>query len=124
MATILITGEPGEPLDVLDAELAGQGHDVLVAVTGQEAYEIALREKPGAVILAARMPVFDGLTTCRMLRDDPDVPEDLPVFLLTTAEVDIKALERAGVTEALSVRHEAVELRELLARHLGKAIWL
>ena len=123
MAKVLIAGEPGEPLDVLDAELSGQGHDVLVAVTGQQAYESAMREKPEAVIVAARMPVFDGLTVCRMLRDDPGVPKDLPVFLLTGAEVDAKTLERAGVTEAINTRHEASELRELLAQHLGKAIW-
>jgi len=123
MAKVLIAGEGGEPLDVLEAELSGQGYDVLVAVTGQEAYELALREKPAAVFLAARMTVFDGLTTCRMIRDDPDVPKDLPVFLATSLDVDPKAIERAGVTEVVSTRHEANELRELLARHLGKAIW-
>ncbi|HUW62930.1 MAG TPA: response regulator [Candidatus Bathyarchaeia archaeon] len=124
MAKVLIAGEPGDPLDVLEAELSGQGIEVVVAVTGQEAYEAALHEKPDAVFLTARMPVFDGLTTCRMLRDDPDVPKDLPVFLATSLDVDSKAVERAGVTEVVSTRHEAYELRELLARHLGKAIWV
>jgi len=123
MTRVLIAGEPGNTLDVLEAELLGQGIEVVVAVTGQEAYESALREKPNAVFLAARMPVFDGLTTCRMLRDDPDVPPDLPVFVLSENAVDVKSLERAEVTEVVHPRHEASELRELLARHLGKAVW-
>jgi len=123
MAKVLIAGEPGNPIDVLEAELSGQGIEVVMAVTGLEAYEAALREKPDAVFLTARMPVFDGLAVCRMLRDDPDVPNDLPVFLATSADVDPKAVERAGVTEVVGTRHEASELRELLARHLGKAVW-
>ena len=111
-------------MDVLEGELFGQGHDVTVAVTGQDAYESALQEKPDAVMLVAPMPVIDALAVSRMLRDDPDVPNDLPVFLVTGLEIDSKAVERAGVTEVVGTRHEAVELRELLARHLGKAIWL
>jgi CheY-like chemotaxis protein len=124
MARILIAGEPGELLTVLEAELEGQGHDVTVAASGQEAYELALEEKPDAVILTAQMPVFDGLTTCRMLRDDPDVPSDLPVFLVSGTDVDVKAVERAGVTKLVGARHEDAELRELLARHLGESLWL
>ncbi|MCX5769412.1 MAG: response regulator [Candidatus Hydrogenedentes bacterium] len=123
MAKVLIAGEPGNPIEVLEAELAGQGFQVVVAVTGQEAYESVLHEKPDAVILAARMPVFDGLTTCRMLRDDPDIPPELPVFLMSENAVHAKSIERAEVTEVINPRHEASELRELLTRHLGKAVW-
>jgi len=124
MAKIVLAGEPGEPTAILEAELAGEGHLVVTGTTGQEAYEITLREKPDAVFLAARMPVFDGLTTCRMLRDDPDIPVDLPVFLVANRDIDPKILERAEVTELFHARHEAAELREMLARHMGKAMWL
>lgn len=124
MAKIVLAGEPGEPTSILEAELAGEGYQVVTGSTGQEAYELTLREKPGAVFLAARMPVFDGLTTCRMLRDDPDIPEQLPIFLVAERDIDAKILDRAEVTELFDARHEAGDLREMLARHLGKALWL
>ncbi len=124
MVKVLIAGEPGDTVDVLEAEVAGMGHDVAIAMTGQEAYELTLQEKPEAVFLTAQMPVFDGLTVCRMLRDDPDVPTDLPVFLVTDLELDPKAVDRAGLTDLLPSRHEETQVRELLSRHLGKTLWL
>ena len=124
MTKVLIAAEPGETLDILAAEIAGQGHDVTVAGTGLDACEIALRLKPDAVVLDAQLPVFDGLAVSRMLRDDPDVPQDLPIFIIAGKELDPKAVETAGVTELIPQRHQETDLRELFARHLGKALWL
>lgn len=123
MGKIVVAGESGEVLGVLEAELQGEGHEVVLASNGHEAYELTLSERPQAVFLEPRMSVFDGLTTCRMIRDDPDTPPELPVFLLGGERVDPKALERAEVTEVISARHESGDLRELLARHLSVQGW-
>lgn len=123
MAKILVAGEYGAVLSVLESEIQGEGHDVVTASTGQDAYELTLSERPAAVFLGTRMAVFDGLTTCAMIRDDPETPRDLPVFLVVSDDLSPKTLEKAGVTEVIRERHEAWELRELLARYPDAPHW-
>ena len=44
MARILVAGEDMAAVQALAAELAGEGHIVAEAATGQEAYDLALAE--------------------------------------------------------------------------------
>jgi len=65
------------------------------------------------------LPVFDGYETCRMIRNDPDIPATLPVVFLVTDDVDEKRLEKVGATGMISVVHQAYEVTDLLAAHLS-----
>jgi CheY-like chemotaxis protein len=55
---------------------------VLSADCGDQAVEIAWRERPSLILLDQRMPNGDGLTTLLRLRDDPRT-KDTPVILMT-----------------------------------------
>lgn len=118
MATILIAGEDIGCLAILESELSAEGHEVITAPNGQDAYDRALGAALDAVFLELNMPVFNGYETCRLLRDDPDVPPGLPIILLTSTDVNERAMEKAGPTDRLPKRHQAWELRELLSKHL------
>lgn len=119
MAKILIADEDFSVREVLAATVSGEGHDVFEASDGQEAIETALREQPDLVFLGAMMPVFNGYETCEMLRNDPEVPQSLPIILVSGFNVDVRARERVGADEAIGVSPTAAELRDLLVRHLG-----
>jgi len=118
MANILIAGGDTASLAVIEAELSAQGHQVISAVDGQDAYERVLAEIPDAVFLEANLPVFNGYETCQLLRGDPQVPPGLPIFVLTAADVDGRALQKVRPTGTLPKRHQAWELQELLSKHL------
>ena len=118
MATILIAGEDTGCLAVLESELSAEGHEVITATNGQDAYDRTLTAAPDAVILELNMPVFNGYETCRLLRDDPDVPPALPIIFLTTADVNERAMDKVGPTDRLAKHHQACELRELLSKYL------
>lgn len=119
MACILICSDDGEELEILSREVSAQGHDVLTATDGVDALDYAIGRAPDLVFLDENLPVFDGCEACRLLRDDPDVPEALPIVMLTENVPNPRRLESAGFTEYFLIQWADVELREFLARHLG-----
>ena len=118
MATILIASEDTDCTDIFGAEVAALGHEVLLALTGQEACEMTLQSSPDLVLLDLQLPVFNAIETCRLLREDPDVSKNLPIFLIAKRDIDLRTLEQAGITGWISKDHAAYELHDLLARHL------
>lgn len=76
---------------------------ILIARNGREALEVAAREKPDLIFLDVTMPVMDGLTCCRALKDDP-VLRLTPVIMVfaPNAAVDEAACWRAGCDGVLT----------------------
>src|ERR1700722_10869470 len=59
--------------------LEPMGHDIAMAHTGPEGLELALRDKPNAIILDVMLPGMDGFEVLKKLRATSDVP----VLMLT-----------------------------------------
>lgn len=121
MARVLIATEDATLQAVLAAECAGEGHDTLWALNGQEALELGTGSGPDLVFLDPVLAVFSGVEACGMLREDPEVPGGLPIFLLTDDDVNPHTLARCGATGVFPKTHAAAELRELLADQLQHA---
>lgn len=119
MARILIADDDAASQDVMRVALLAEGHDVLCASDGLEAYEMTLAQKPDLVFLDVMMPVCDGFEACRKLRADPDVPKALPIIFLTSVDMDNRKLVEVGGTAHLPKRHMVSELRDVLVKHLG-----
>jgi len=118
MATVLIaTGDSGL-FDVMAAEISGERHRVLWATDGKDAYDVTLMDMPDLLALDPALPVFNAFETCRLLRGDPSVPHDLPIFLLTDEEADPRQLEKAQFTGVFSKTHNVHSVREWLAAYL------
>jgi len=69
------------------------------AANGEEGLAIANREKPDLIILDHNMPVMDGLTMLRKLREDAGLKRT-PVIMLTAES----GLENLGAVARLGVR--------------------
>src|SRR3970282_2977625 len=78
-------------LDILRTRLAAHGYEILVAADGEEAVNVALRERPDLILLDIMMPKLDGFEVCRRLRADPGLPF-VPIILVT-AKGDSKDVE-------------------------------
>jgi CheY-like chemotaxis protein len=63
------------------------GWEVLAAPSGFVGLEMALAEKPDAIVLDVMMPGMDGLSFLGRMRTDPQL-RDIPTILLT-AKVDL-----------------------------------
>jgi len=71
--------------------------DIVTAKNGQQALEIARRERPGLIYMDVNMPVMDGLSCCKAIKADPEL-RHIPVIMVfaTSKEVDNAACVAAG----------------------------
>ncbi|HUQ30272.1 MAG TPA: response regulator [Candidatus Paceibacterota bacterium] len=68
----ILVVEDERPLsDALYDRLTREGFSVLVAHDGEEGLSIAIRERPDLILLDVVMPVMDGLSMLKRLREDP-----------------------------------------------------
>lgn len=58
------------------------GYQMLSAMTGREALEIASRENPGLIVMDIMMPQMDGLAALRELKK-ADATRTIPVIVIT-----------------------------------------
>jgi len=111
MSKILIIEDEATLRETLALNLRNEGHETLSAETGPAGLHLARAEAPDLVILDLMLPELDGLSVCRMLRRDSDVP----IIMLTArgTEMDrITGLE----TGADDYVVKPFSLGELLAR--------
>ena len=99
MARILAVDDSAAMRQMVGITLTGAGHEVQQASDGREALAIAEREKFDLVITDVNMPVMDGLTLVRHLRNLPSY-RGVPLLILTTEATTEKKLEgkAAGAT--------------------------
>lgn len=71
-----------------------RGHRVVEAANGQEAVEIATRERPDLILMDLNMPVLDGIAATRLLRDRPETA-GVPIVAVTAHCGDPEWRDRA-----------------------------
>jgi CheY-like chemotaxis protein len=82
MARILLVEDTPEVWDLLSRRLTRRGHEVLLAHDGQAGLDRARADAPDVILLDMNMPVMDGWTAARALKDDP-ATAGVPVIALT-----------------------------------------
>lgn len=70
---------------------------IIEARNGRDALELARTRHPDLVYLDVNMPLMDGLTCCRTMKNDPQLAE-IPVIMVysPSKEVDEEACRQAG----------------------------
>jgi DNA-binding response OmpR family regulator len=81
---ILVVEDEVQLAAALELKLTQAGYKVLKAPDGQTGMNLVTTEKPDLIILDLMMPVMDGKTMLRRLRDIPEF-KNLPVIVLTNA---------------------------------------
>lgn len=85
MAKILIVDDHPHILRLLERELAGEAHEVVTALTGEEALRKIREEQPALVVLDVMLPGKDGLEVLQEVKADPDTRATV-VILLTARD--------------------------------------
>ena len=115
---ILVVEDDSNLLDTLKYNLQKEGYDVVTAVDGAEALDIARKEKPAIIILDVMLPKISGFEVCRILRKEMEAP-----ILMLTAKADetdkIVGLEIGAddyVTKPFSLRELLARVRAMMRR--------
>jgi two-component system cell cycle response regulator len=82
MPTVLVVDDSIAIRRILGRALEAAGYRVTEAADGQQALDACRSDRPDLVLLDVDMPVMDGLTALRAMKDDADL-RTLPVLFLT-----------------------------------------
>lgn len=90
---ILIVEDEQDMRQALVDELTREGFQTFEAKNGREGLESALKEHPDLILLDIVMPVMDGMTMMKKLRESEN-GKDIPVIMLTNLS-DIEKVSNA-----------------------------
>lgn len=79
---ILIAEDNDFNLRVVELVLRAHGYETIAALDGQQAVELAKKEKPDLVLMDLQMPTMDGITATKIIKGDEET-HDIPVVALT-----------------------------------------
>jgi len=115
---VLIVEDDANLRETLKYNLRKDGYDVFTAGDGEQAIEVARREKPDLLILDIMLPKINGFEVCRILRKEMTMP-----ILMLTAKADetdkIVGLEIGAddyMTKPFSMRELLARVRAMLRR--------
>jgi two-component system alkaline phosphatase synthesis response regulator PhoP len=83
---ILLVDDEPDILEFISYNLTKEDFDVFTSNNGRDAIKIAIKEKPDLIILDVMMPDLDGIETCRVIRETPDLKDVLIAFLTARNE--------------------------------------
>jgi two-component system, OmpR family, alkaline phosphatase synthesis response regulator PhoP len=86
MQKVLVVDDEEPILELLKYNLEKSGYDVKTAENGMKAVEIAKKFTPDLVLLDIMMPKMDGVETCRLIREIPEMQKSFVVFLTARSE--------------------------------------
>jgi CheY-like chemotaxis protein len=123
--TILAVEDSRLERALLEMEIKEAGHHYLQAENGSEALEILTHNKNSidVVLMDRLMPVMDGLTAVRRMKDDPSLRK-IPIVMVTgaTSQKDMQEGIDAGVFYYLTKPVDQGVLRSVLLAATREAI--
>src|SRR5512134_1038796 len=121
--SVLIVNDLPEQLSLMDSLLRKAGYLVITAVDGQEALEVAKRERPDLVISDVSMPRLSGIEFCRRMREDAEM-KSTPILLASAHRRDTESVVqglKSGADDYLEVPFDATRLIAKVSRLLERS---
>ena len=118
---ILVVDDEPSIVRLMEFILARQGHEMLVAVNGEEALQKVRSEQPDLVLLDIMMPRIDGYEVARTLRADAETA-GMPIIMLSAKaqEEDIQKGIDVGVNEYITKPFSPEHLVHVVADYLQR----
>jgi len=85
VTTLLVVEDETTVRETLARSFEAEGFDVLSAADGLEGLRLARENQPDLVVLDLMLPEMDGLSVCRVLRKESDVP----IIMLTARGMEM-----------------------------------
>ncbi len=118
---ILVADDEPVIVRLMEFILARQGHEMLVAVNGEEALQKIRAHHPDLALLDIMMPRIDGYEVAQQLRADPETSR-LPIIMLSAKaqEEDIRRGAEVGVDAYVTKPFSPEHLVQVVNEHLQR----
>lgn len=117
--TIMVVEDYDDTRMLLRQALEGLGYTVLEACNGQEAVDIADRQRPDLILMDLDLPILDGIAATQCIRQKPKL-ENVPIVAVTAYPMSyshVKAFAK-GCDEYMRKPIDITELAQLVNRYL------
>jgi DNA-binding response OmpR family regulator len=117
---ILVIDDELDVLQMVVFILKKNGFAVISATGGQEAIDLAYKEKPDLIILDLWLPDMDGAEVSRRLKADDNL-RNIPIILFTaSAEMIEDRVKECNANDYLLKPFEYQELLDKVAKRLNR----
>lgn len=118
---ILVVEDEPDIQELIEYNLEKQGYEVRVASDGEKALAIAASESADLILLDIMLPVLDGLTVCRKIRE-LDHHKATPIIMLTAKgeESDIVVGLELGADDYMTKPFSPKELIARIRAHIRR----
>jgi two-component system, cell cycle response regulator DivK len=120
--TIMVVEDYDDTRLLLKQWLEGLGYSVLEASNGQEAVDIAHRERPDLILMDLDLPILDGIAATQKIRQMPQL-ERVPIVAVTAYPMSyshVKAFAK-GCDEYMRKPIDISELERVVSHYLAAA---
>jgi len=117
--TIMVVEDYEDTRQLLKYGLERLGYSVLEASNGQEAVDIAGRERPDLILMDLDLPILDGIAATQRIRQQADLA-NVPIVAVTAYPMSythVKAFAK-GCNEYMPKPIDMEELERLVTRYL------
>lgn len=122
---ILVADDEAHILHIVSLKLRNAGYEVITAMDGREAFELAASQAPDLIITDYQMPELTGLELCQELAANRTT-KHIPIVMLTAKGFMLEDEEaslrnvRATLSKPFSPREVLTKIEQLLSEERGR----
>lgn len=117
-ASVLVADDDKDVRTMLRTLLEMDGHDVLEAKDGDEAWQMCMESQPAVVVADIQMPGIDGLELCRRIRSSK-YSLGIKVIVYTAGMATPEQAKSAGCDEYFLKTDPLPRLRDKVRQYTG-----
>lgn len=119
---ILVVEDNADLRDLLTMVIRRLGHEVAIAITGQEAVERASTMRPDLILMDIGLPILNGVEATVRIKGDP-ATKYIPIVIVSALGMcpDIKRALEAGAAQFVQKPVTVTEIRAILTQYLTEA---
>ena len=109
---VLVVDDDASIRELLSTVLEDDGYEVVPAANGEDALAVCARWRPDVIVLDLMMPVMDGWTFAKRLRER----DDIPIVVLSAANDLERHAKSVGAIEVIGKPFDLDQLIPTVAR--------
>jgi two-component system, chemotaxis family, chemotaxis protein CheY len=109
---VLVVDDDASIRELLSTALEDDGYEVMPAMNGQDALAVCARWRPDVIVLDLMMPVMDGWTFAKRLRET----DEIPIVVLSAATDLARHAKTIGAADVVGKPFDLDQLLPKVAR--------